>query len=156
MTLREWQMRHGVTDAAMQELYSMVHPTTTNSAPHSESHIQSLIRLEAPRHGAMLLRNNSGACKDETGRLIRFGLGNDSERVNQAFKSSDLIGITPVGDVGVFTAVEVKKPGWTGPTNDRERAQAAFLLHVQRLGGIGIFATCVEDYAHAVREARTK
>lgn len=155
MTLKDWQARHGVTDAAMRELMSLVCPsvpTTTNST--SEANTQSLIRLEAPKLGATLLRNNSGACKDDTGRLIRFGLGNDSERVNAAFKSSDLIGVTPVRGVGVFTAVEVKKPGWTKPTNDRERAQAAFLLHVQQRGGIGIFATCPEDYVRAVEEAR--
>ena len=44
-------------------------------------------------------------------------------------------------------AIEVKRPGWKKPTDEREREQAAYLNHIQALGGYGIFATCWEDVA---------
>ena len=73
---------------------------------------------------------------DQTGRLIRFGLGNESPALNKVWKSSDLIGILPVlvqpshvgKTLGVFLAVETKKPGWRlTPGDKRGQAQAAFL-----------------------------
>jgi hypothetical protein len=119
----------------------------------SEQAVQSSIRLAASHAGCMLWRNQSGACYDETGRLIRYGLANDSAQLNKRIKSSDLIGVTPmlitdkmVGrTVGVFTAIEVKHEGWTHPTNDRERAQAEFIRIVVEKGGLGGFAASVDD-----------
>lgn len=83
---------------------------------------------------------------DNDGRMVRYGLGNDSKRLNDVWKSSDLIGITR----GKFTAVEVKAPGWRGVSTAHERAQAAMLANVNALGGIGFFATSVEDYHAAI------
>ncbi len=122
----------------------------------TEAETQQQIRLEAARQGTPLLRNNSGACVDQTGRMIRYGLGNDSARINKTFKSSDLIGIWPVRigpehvgqTLGVFTAIEVKRPGWRGPENDRDRAQAAFGQWVTDHGGLFRFATSIEDIWH--------
>ncbi len=119
----------------------------------SEQAVQSSIRLAAANAGLLLWRNQSGACYDDTGRLIRYGLANDSAQLNKRIKSSDLIGITPtlvtqqmVGrTVGVFTAVEVKHEGWTKPTNDREHAQAEFIRIVVEKGGIAGFAASVDD-----------
>ena len=51
------------------------------------------IRLEAAKQGILLWRNNVGAVKTSDGRMIRFGLANDSHKMNQHIKSSDLIGI---------------------------------------------------------------
>lgn len=42
-------------------------------------------------------------------------------------------------------AIEAKRRSWTKPTDQREHEQAAFLQMVRDSGGIGIFATCVED-----------
>ena len=120
----------------------------------SESSVQAAIRLAAPYHGgAALWRNNSGATVDATGRMIRYGLGNDSTRLNSVWKSSDLIGVLPViiqpyhvGRLaGIFMAVEVKD---AGPIrNDAHtRAQGAFLENVRQLGGVGFFAQSVEDF----------
>lgn len=90
-------------------------------------------------HGCRLFRNNTGAIKDETGRLVRFGLCKGS---------SDLIGfktvtITPemVGkQVAIFTAIEVKTP--TGkPTPE----QLHFVNRVKELGGIAGIARSVDD-----------
>jgi len=110
-----------------------------------ESSVQQRVRLEAARLGLHLWRNNSGACEDMTGRQIRFGLGNDSAKLNRVFKSSDLIGIAPtvvsqemVGQtLGVFIALEIKASGWKPKSNDtREQAQRRFIDHVIGCGGI--------------------
>lgn len=110
---------------------------------------QQLIRLEAPKHGAILWRNNNGACVDKNGRHIRYGLANDSMQLNAEIKSSDLIGITQrvitpdmIGQtVGVFTSIEVKREGWVYKGTEREEAQNKWLLMVQSWGGIAGFAT---------------
>lgn len=120
----------------------------------SEMALQQRLRVMAAQHGTPLLRNNSGACRDDTGRMIRYGLGNDSERINKVFKSSDLIGIWPlvvtpemVGrTLGVFFAVEVKAPGWKmTPGDERAKAQQNFGDWVRNNGGIFTFATSEKD-----------
>jgi hypothetical protein len=154
-SVNQWAQRHGVSLQAYQELLAILHPQETAisaSGDTSEADVQAKLRVEAPKNGASLWRNNNGATTDETGRLIRFGLGNDSKRLSEVWKSSDLIGITecvstaPGQRFGVFTAVEVKEPGWTAPKNKRERAQAAFISTVRSMGGIGLFAQSVADY----------
>ena len=120
----------------------------------TETDIQSMIRVAAANRHSALWRNNNGACRDDTGRMIRYGLGNDSKKLNEVWKSSDLIGITPVmigpehvgRVIGVFTAVEVKRESWRKPENKRDRAQEAFLADVLRYGGIAMFANSVEAY----------
>jgi hypothetical protein len=101
----------------------------------SETAVQQQTRLEHSKLGGAIWRNNSGACTDDTGRLVRYGLGNDSAQLNKVIKSSDLIGITPtlitpemVGYwLGVFTAYECKPSGWTmRPGDDRAKAQGKF------------------------------
>ena len=59
----------------------------------SESEAQQRIQIELVKYDCQLLRNNSGAFKDETGRVVFFGLGNTSKQRNDLIKSSDLIGI---------------------------------------------------------------
>lgn len=116
----------------------------------NEAVVQQQVRLELARRGAMVWRNNSGACFDDTGRLIRYGLGNDSEKINKEIKSSDLIGIVPrivtaemVGSiVGFFTAIECKAKGWKpSPSNERERAQRRFHEVVKEYGGVAAFVS---------------
>lgn len=153
--LDQWAARHGVSQAAMLELQHLFNSNVTpGEAGPSEGAAQALIRLEAPKHGAMLWRNNSGALMDDDGRMVRFGLGNDSAKVNKGWKSSDLIGITPVHwqgyTFGVFTAVEVKRPGWKKPQNARDRAQLAFMTTVKAYGGRACFATSAEDYREGI------
>lgn len=103
----------------------------------NETNLMNSIML-AP-HGCRLFRNNCGAYKDASGRLVRYGLVKGS---------SDLIGlksitITPdmVGrKLAVFTAIEVKTP--TGkPTPE----QLHFVNRVKELGGIAGIARSVED-----------
>lgn len=155
-TIFDWANKHGVSVAAIHELLDICDPTRTSidsGREGSEAAVQSDIRIEAARRGVSLWRNNNGALKDDFGRLVRFGVGNDSERISEVFKSSDLIGIWPqlvtapmVGQIiGRFFAVEVKSPGWKKPSNKREVAQANFLGHVRQLGGHGVFAQSIED-----------
>lgn len=118
-----------------------------------ESGVQQDIRLAAPMHGAILWRNNVGACQDGSGRFIRFGLANDSAQLNKEIKSSDLIGIQPVvitldmvgQTVGVFISIECKKEGWTYKGTAREVAQNRWLSIVAEHGGYGMFANGAGD-----------
>lgn len=149
LTLTQWAERHGISTEALAELTGIV--TDPQSAPtgQSEAAVQQLVRLEASRLGMRLFRNNVGACKDDTGRVIRYGLSNDSAQMNKAIKSSDLIGIRPViitpdmmgHTIGQFVAREVKRPGWSYRGTDREVAQQAFGQLVLKLGGDFKFCT---------------
>ena len=65
---------------------------------------------------------------DQFGRLVRFGLANESKAMNQQYKSADLIGIKPVTvtpemvgmTLGLFVSVECKRTGWTYKGNAHE------------------------------------
>ena len=125
----------------------------------SEAAVQQNVRLQASEQDDLLWRNNQGACYDESGRLIRYGLGNDSAQVNKRIKSSDLIGITKVvvtpdmvGQViGVFTAIEVKASTWKPrPSDQRVAAQGRFIDVVREYGGIAGFATSGDEYKRIV------
>lgn len=152
-----WAGKHNVSAHALTELMDLLDPTRRSvSIPSdgtSEAAVQSRLRVRAAQLGCALWRNNSGACKDDTGRLVRYGLGHDSARISAEWKSSDLIGIMPrqieaqhVGQVwGIFAAVECKAPGWSKPKNDREIAQGRFGANVLALGGYFKFAQSLED-----------
>lgn len=121
----------------------------------SESEVQQLIQIEGPQHNCVLMRNNSGCFKDSTGRLVRFGLGNISNKYNDRMKSSDLIGVTSmvispdmVGKtIAVFTAIEVKAEGWGPPElSRREIAQNNFVQWIRKQGGIAGFASSILDF----------
>jgi len=114
----------------------------------SELHITDLVRLEATRAGAMLWRNNVGATYTREGRFLRYGLANESQRLNTVLKSSDLIGIKPVlitqdmvgKTLGVFLAREIKTSTWKYSGSDREKAQLAFINLINKMGGDAAFA----------------
>lgn len=113
----------------------------------SESDIQQHIQIAAMHYDCHLMRNNSGALPDATGRPVRYGLGNVSKEHNDRIKSSDLIGFTIIKDVAVFTAVEVKKADWKfNPNDKREAAQFAFINWVINNGGIASFCNSVDEF----------
>ena len=107
------------------------------------------------------MRNNSGAMKNEEGRVVRFGLGNESVKRSEHIKSSDLIGIWPVtitpqmvgSTVGLFVAVEVKSPDWNPAKklDARETAQKNFIDWIRSLGGIAGFANNVDGLLKILR-----
>jgi hypothetical protein len=124
-----------------------------------ESEVQQHIQIHGPFEQTMLLRNNSGALKDVTGRSVRYGLGNISKKQNEKFKSSDLIGIRTVTitesmvgkTVGIFVAIEVKKSEWVrSPTDKREIAQENFINWVKARGGIAGFCKSVSDFKELI------
>jgi hypothetical protein len=159
--IHSWATRWNVPAAAIHELLDLVDPTRTMTPGDStsEAALSAELSVLAPKHGASLWRNNNGSAlmvnpnrPDEQPRHVRFGLGNASKKLSEVWKSSDRIGITPMVSTaagqwfGVFTAVEVKKPGWTKPKNKRELGQSNFLGTVRSMGGIGIFAQSAADY----------
>lgn len=153
--LQDWARRHQVTGAAIAELSGLLGALASpvNVSGGSEGRVQSLVRLTAPALGFRLFRNNVGVLKDLRGVPVRFGLANDSKRLNDQFKSSDLIGwrrlpVTPemVGScVAQFVSLECKAQGWTYRGDDHEQAQQRWLALAAADGGHARFITRVED-----------
>lgn len=116
----------------------------------SESAIQQHIRLALSRAGSVMHRNNVGAYRDETGRVIRYGVGHPG--------GSDLIGWTPVlitpdmvgSTLAVFTAIEVKTP-----TGRPTQHQLNFITQVLRGGGLAGIARSPNDAVQIVTLDRT-
>lgn len=166
MTLDEWAVRWGLPLAALDELSRSVLLYTTDTADagsKTEARVQSEVRLEAARAGVYLFRNNVGAgsivdpsklcaeCSQHTRSFLRWGLGNDSPRLNAALKSADLIGIrrkligpADVGKyVGQFVSREVKREGWKPGGSDEDRAQARWATLINEQGGDARIVTSV-------------
>lgn len=111
----------------------------------SETATLQEIRLALGREpGLRLFRNQVGALKDVTGRVVHFGLHRGS---------SDLLGwrtviVTPemVGQrLAVFAGVEVKAPGGKHPVTPE---QAHFIEVVQAAGGLAGVARNVGQARH--------
>ena len=95
-----------------------------------ETNIVQRIRL-GTADIAILYRNNVGAYKDSTGRLVRYGLG---------IGSPDLVGFRKSD--GVICGIEVKVPG-----KHASPEQQQFINIIKRHGGLA-------GVAHNVEEAR--
>jgi hypothetical protein len=153
--INQWLKRWAIPAEAEAELRQLLlQPTTVmKAASSSEAGVQQDLRLKCK---GRLWRNNVGVLFDERGTPIRYGLANDSRRVNEKIKSSDLIGITPLTfggvTVGVFTAIEAKRSSWKYKGTARETAQLKYLNLVRGLGGIGTFAASFSDYNNAIQE----
>ena len=144
--ITEWAAAHRIPASALSDLISRL---TINAHPdceagRSEAAVQADIRLAAAKRGDLVLwRNNSGALTDDSGRLIRFGLGNDSAQANKRLKSADLIGIHRGS--GRFVSIEVKRPGWKhSDASERDRAQAAWAATVAAMGGVALRVTSAQ------------
>lgn len=122
----------------------------------NETELQQNIQIESSKLGHKLWRNNSGAFTDNTGRLVRFGLGHTAN--NQNFKSSDLIGFTMVEitkdmvgtKLPIFTAIEVKNSKWKYTETERELAQKKFMDVIKMNKGIASFVNSVEGYIQTI------
>lgn len=155
MNLRAWAYRWGVPLAAVLDLEASlgmpaaILPIPAKAEGKSEAYADSVVQLEAAQLDILLFRNNVGALFDEAGRLVRYGLANESKDVNEILKSSDRIGLRPkvirpedVGTtVGQFVAREIKEPGWRYTGTGREPAQLAFIELIVSKGGDAAFAT---------------
>ena len=153
MNLYKWAERWSIPLQAIAELRATlgidIPSGTAVSGIASEAQAMNSVRLQAARNGVYLWRNNVGACRDESGRMIRYGLANESERMNKVVKSSDLVGFRPVmigpehigKPVAIFCARECKEPGWQYTGTERERAQLAFITLIATNGGDAKFTT---------------
>lgn len=152
-TLSEWCQRWQVPYQAERELRALMGvipaPEVKPGSGESEAMVQSKVRLKAAQQGAALFRNNVGVLVDDTGRPVRYGLANDSSKVNKKIKSGDLIGVRPitiapemVGKIiGQFMSLEVKPSGWVYTGTERERAQLKWAEIINSHGGYAKFIT---------------
>lgn len=149
----DWARRWNLPPQALQELHAIMGIVSTHQPEvvtdiAGESRQQSLIRLDCARQGMTLFRNNVGALKNEDGRLVRYGLANDSAAFNKVIKSSDLIGWREilirsehVGQrVAQFASIEAKEAGWHYTGTEREAAQLKWIEQVNKAGGYARFA----------------
>lgn len=139
--IHRWAARWGVSPAALDALRKdlCLLSNASPDMPGTERETLARVRLEASAKGILLWRNNSGVLKDEHGTPVRYGLANDSKRVNARLKSSDLIGLRPDGQ---FVAREIKRPGWKYSGTAKEIAQLNFITLVQLNGGDACFTDC--------------
>ena len=93
-----------------------------------ETNIMNAIMVALSAAGCLMWRQNTGAMRDPSGRLVRYGL---------CTGSADLIGIARDA---VFLAIEVKT--LTGRVSP---AQTAFIAAVRRHGGRAGVARSVAD-----------
>lgn len=152
----DWAARHPHAAAEMLSLLGAVeHEMRAGGEGKSEAWSQQQARFAIAQQGAMSWRNNVGAtpskcahCGEKTAP-IRYGLANDSAKLNGQIKSSDLILAIPrvirPQDVGTtiaqFGSVECKRPGWRYTGKEQEPGQAAWLSLVNKLGGYAAFST---------------
>jgi len=101
----------------------------------SEATYTNIVRL-ALADRCTLFRNNVGACRTDRGRFIRYGLNEGS---------GDFIGWTMIGDLAVFTSVEIK-----GARTPITREQTIWARNVQAAGGIAVIVREGEDAALAI------
>jgi hypothetical protein len=155
-TYNDWALRHPLAAADLQAMFTaQVQPPDSTAEGKSEAWSQQRARLKAAHAGAGAWRNNVGATPakcpacGEKSQPVRYGLANDSAKLNAVVKSSDLILaiprlITPamVGTtIAQFGSVESKRPGWAYTGTEREQAQLAWLAIVRKLGGFATFST---------------
>jgi hypothetical protein len=148
--IHAWCLRWQIPQAAITDLLTSLGaamtPDSQTAAPgseaaSSEAAVQNAVRMEAARRSARVFRNNVGAGIID-GRQIRWGLANDSAKINKIVKSSDLIGLTAQGR---FIALECKHKGWHYTGTDRERAQLAFITLINAMGGYAAFITSPDE-----------
>lgn len=165
MDYNEWVSRHPQAAADLQVMLGAV-PWPTGGVGGEgkpEGWAQQQARFKAAQQGAMAWRNNVGAtpaktqhacprCQfrfEEQQQPVRYGLANDSAKLNERIKSSDLILAIPrvirQEDVGTtiaqFGSVETKRPGWVFTGKGQEAGQAAWLALITKIGGFACFST---------------
>jgi hypothetical protein len=153
--LTQWAAKYDISQQAVTELLAIFGciPVVVPQATGSEAAVQAQVRLEAARKGVKLWRNNVGVLKDARGVPVRYGLANDSSRLNQACKSGDLIGwrrkLITTADVGTwiaqFVSRECKRPGWKFKGDAHELAQLKWAQAVTADGGDAKFTSGEES-----------
>lgn len=114
----------------------------------SEADVQARTIVLAAQIDIDLFRNNSGVAFNPNGQPVRFGLGNTSKKINEIFKTPDLIGLD---SNGVFVGAECKEPGWRFTGTKREIAQRNALNLFNRNGGFGMFVSDPVLFIHSYK-----
>lgn len=156
MNFIEWAVSAGLT---MEQIRSyQLHLGTYDERPTdgegaSEAAVLARCKVRASRMGGRLWRNNKGAAYLQDGTFLRYGILNESKRISDEIKSSDLIGayplvITPemVGTtVAQLWLVECKKEDWHFTGTGEEPGQLKFLELGLAMGARATFATSEDD-----------
>lgn len=149
--LFDWARREGIPFDAIRRLQVLLGTVdlepTTGEPGRSEASVSAATQVRASQLGGVLWRNNVGAAFLQDGTFLRFGIANDSERMNKRIKSPDLIGLLPVlieqhhvgSTLGVFWCREVKERDWQFTGDAHELAQLKFLELVISMGGDAAF-----------------
>jgi len=127
-------------------------PLPPDAGEHSEAWVETEVRLEASSLGHRLWRNNVGAYQPGSGGFVRYGLCNDTAKMNEKIKSADLIGIRKrvitldmVKDgplvIGQFYSRECKREGWKFRGDEHELAQQKWMDIVNSMGGDAAFVS---------------
>lgn len=113
-----------------------------------EGDIQSSVLSALRKHPgvAWVGRFNSGAYRTEYKGKKGF------YKFNYMPKGLSMCDLAGMLKDGRFFGFEVKRPGWRGPSDEREQCQAAFLDLVVKHGGIGRFITCLDEALNAIGE----
>lgn len=149
--IEEWASAWGLPGMALADLRSRLaaqsRPNGTDQGGMSEAAVLSRWSLASAADPDLLTwRNNVGACEATNGRVIRYGLANDSKAMNEIVKSADKIGIKrhlvrpcDVGrHLGLFVSVEFKRQDWKMPAapDPHTRAQLNWAATISAYGGI--------------------
>lgn len=148
---------------ALESLLTRNTQSDSDADGYSEAWAQQRVRHQIAARGGLAWRNNVGATPakeqhkcprcffdfETKKQPTRYGLANDSAKMNKNIKSSDIIGVIPVQILpehvgqtfGLFVAVEMKRPGWKYTGKGREAAQAAFLSLCRSVGAHAEFST---------------
>lgn len=157
MTFIEWAISEGLT---MEQVRSYQRHLGTYDeqlgeppSGGSEAAVLARCKVRASKMGGRLWRNNKGAAYLSDGTFLRYGILNDSKRISDEIKSSDLIGGYPL----VITAdmvgaticqlwlVECKKEDWQFTGTDEEPGQLKFLELGLAMGARASFARSEDD-----------
>lgn len=150
MLPEEWIKKY---PEAARELRIMAAAALIPSAPGSEGYTEKAIaqrvRADAFAAGRVLWRNNVGSLLDARGVPVRYGLMNESKKMNERNKSPDYVGIKPVlitpahvGQViGQFYAIETKDADWIYTGTPHEIAQLNAITVINNYGGDAKFST---------------
>lgn len=130
-------------------------PPDTLDPGASEGEVQQRVRLDLAAKGVLSWRNNVGATPASCRKCgfkqqpVRYGLANDSAKLNKRIKSADLIlGIPRIicpehvgSKILQLGSLEVKHHGWTPCYDAHEKAQSAWAALLQHHGGYARFTT---------------
>lgn len=164
MAYIDWAEKWPQAAAELREMQgALPWATNTDNEGKSENWGQQQVRMKVFSAGSKAWRNNVGAtpAKINTScpkcafkfqflqQPIRYGLANDSKKLNNEIKSADLILAIPrlitlqmVGStIAQFGSVEVKKPGWKYTGKGPEPGQANWAAMIQSIGGFAVFST---------------